>query len=304
MKILVTGGAGYKGVKLCKQLLDKGHDVTLIDNFMYGFAPVLHLAENRKLTIKKQDIRNKIENLSSYDLIFHLAGISGFPACAANPASAQEINVHATKLLVDGLSKDQRIIYASTTSFYGASGDKCSEETTVSPVSEYGRTKYEAEQIVSQHPNFISFRFATVFGFSPKMRMDLMINDFTYKALKEKVVVLFSSFAKRTFIHIDDAVDCYCYGMDQFDSLRGGIYNAGGDHLNYSKREIADAVRKFVKYEIIDQGTPDPDLRHFIVSFDKLKSKGFVPKKTVEQGIEEMLRIFQYYDYYTHYKLI
>lgn len=304
MKVLVTGGAGYKGVKLCKLLLEKGYKVTLMDNFMYGFTPVLHLAENRNLEIIKHDIRNKIENLSHYDVILHLAGISGFPACSANPASAQEINVNATKQMVEALGKDQMIIYASTTSFYGKSGDVCTEETPVNPVSHYGRTKFEAEQIVAQRENFISFRFATVFGFSPKMRMDLMINDFTFKALREHMVVLFDSFAKRTFIHVDDAAACYVFGIENFGTLKGQIYNSGGDFLNYSKLEIAQAIKKFIDYDIIDPGIEDRDLRNFIVSFKKLNSHGFMPKRTIEEGIEEMLRIFKFYEYYTHYKLI
>jgi len=304
MKVLVTGGAGYKGIKLCKLLLEKGYEVTMLDNFMYGFAPALYIAENPNLTIIKHDIRNKIENLSKYDAIFHLAGISGFPACTANPAVAQDINVNATKQLVEGLSKDQILIYASTTSFYGKSGNVCTEETPIDAVSHYGRTKYEAEVIVSQKENSLSFRFATVFGFSPKMRMDLMVNDFTFKAVKEQMVVLFESYAKRTFIHVDDAAACYLFGLENFDKLKNEVYNAGADHLNYSKMDVALAIKKFVDFEIIDPGIKDKDLRHFIISFEKLNKKGFVPQKTIEQGIEEMLRIFKFYEYYTHYKQI
>ncbi len=304
MNILVTGGAGYKGVKLVSKLLSLGYEVTLLDNFLYGVEPILHLAENKKLTVMRQDIRNKIDNISSFDVIFHLAGISGFPACSANPASAQLINVDATKALSDSLSDDQTIIYASTTSFYGKSGKPCNEETPVDPVSHYGRTKYMAEQILAKRKNFISLRFATVFGFSPKMRMDLMVNDFTYKALKEGVVVLFDGYAKRTFIHIDDAVDAYICAMENKGKMRGGIYNAGGNHLNYSKLEIAQAVQKYIDYKIIDSDVKDKDVRHFIVSFDKIKKEGFVPKKSLEDGISEMLRIFKFYDYYLHYKTI
>lgn len=304
MKILVTGGAGYKGIKLVSKLLSKGYAVTLLDNFMYGFEPILHLVENKNLTVLKQDIRNKIDNISQYDVIFHLAGISGFPACSANPASAQLINVDATRTLADALGNEQTIIYASTTSFYGKSGDSCNEETPVDPVSHYGRTKYSAEKIIAERKNFISLRFATVFGFSPKMRMDLMVNDFTYKALKEGVVVLFDGYAKRTFIHIDDAVDAYVFAMENREKMRGNIYNAGGNHLNFSKLEIAQAVQKHVDFKIIDSDVKDKDVRHFIVSFDKIKKMGFVPKKSLDDGIKEMLRIFQFYDYYSHYKTI
>jgi len=304
MKVLVTGGAGYKGVKLVAKLLSKRYDVTLLDNFMYGFEPILHLAQNKNLTVLKQDVRNKIDKITQYDVIFHLAAISGYPACAANPASAQLINVEATRSLAEALSKEQMIIYASTTSFYGASGEPCDEETLVDPVSHYGRTKYKAETILGDRENFMGLRFATVFGFSPKMRMDLMVNDFTYKALKENVVVLFDGYAKRTFIHIDDAVDAYIFAMENRDRMKGNIFNVGGNHLNFSKLEIAQAVQKYVDFKIIDSDVKDKDVRHFIVSFDKIQKMGFVPQKSLDDGITEMLRIFRFYDYYSHYKTI
>jgi nucleoside-diphosphate-sugar epimerase len=304
MNILVTGGAGYKGVKLVKTLLDKGYKVTLLDNFMYGYEPILHLVENPNINVIKHDIRNKIDKLHQYDVIFHLAGLSGFPACSANPSSAHIINVDATKQLVEALSPEQTIVYASTTSFYGKSGDKCTEDTLVDPVSHYGSTKYQAEKIIMQHKRAVSLRFATVFGFSPKMRMDLMVNDFTYKALKEGVVVLFDGYAKRTFIHIDDAVDCYLFALENQDKMIGSIYNAGAEYLNYSKLEIANIIQKQYNFRIIDSDVKDKDVRHFIIDFDKIKNLGFTPKKNIEIGVSEMLRIFAFYDYFMHYKVI
>jgi nucleoside-diphosphate-sugar epimerase len=304
MKVLVTGGAGYKGTKLTAKLLAKGYQVTVLDNFMYGFDSFLHLVENKNLSVLKQDIRNKIENIHEFDVIFHLAGLSGFPACSANPSSAHLINVEATRLLAESLDKSQLLIYASTTSFYGKSGDKCTEETPVDPVSHYGKTKYLAEQIVMERENSIALRFATVFGFSPKMRMDLMVNDFTYKALKEGVVVLFDSYAKRTFIHIDDAADCYLFAMENSARMKSQVYNAGGNHLNYSKLDIAQSIQKQIDYKIIDSDVKDKDVRHFIVAFDKISRLGYLPKKTIDEGVEEMLRIFRFYDYFTHYRTI
>ena len=305
MKVLVTGGAGYKGIRLSKALLDKGYEVSILDNFMYGFHPILQLAEYPKLTVIKQDIRNKISDLTKFDAVFHLAGISGFPACAANPASAQQINIEATRQLTEGLSKNQILINASTTSFYGKSGDKCTEDTPINPVSHYGVTKYEAEKIVLQKENSLSFRFATVFGFSVKLRMDLMVNDFAYKALKEGVVILFDSYAKRTFIHIDDAVDCYIFGLENFDALKDDkVFNAGGDNLNFSKLEIAEAIKQHVEYNIIDSEIKDKDLRHFVVSYDKIKKKGFIPKRTLDEGIVQLLKVFKYYDSNLPYNII
>ena len=303
-KILITGGAGYKGIVLTHKLLKKGHNVTVLDNFMYGYEPIMHLATNPNLTIIKHDIRNKIENIEKFDVIFHLAGISGFPACASNPHSAQLINVEATRLLRDSLSKNQRLINASTTSMYGKSGKPCDEETAVEPVSTYAHTKYAAEKILHDAENVVSLRFATVFGFSPKMRMDLMVNDFTYKAVKEKVLVLFDSFAKRTFMHVEDAADCYIFTMDHFDEMKGDIYNAGGNHLNYSKEEIANLIKDKIDYNIINSELKDKDLRHFIVNFDKIEKLGFVPKRTIQEGINELIKVYSFYEYFSHYKTI
>lgn len=304
MNILVTGGAGYKGIILTEKLLKKGYKVTILDNFMYGYEPVLHLVRHKNLTVIKADVRNKIEDLHKYDFIFHLAGISGYPACAANPHSAHLINVQATRNILRGLGSGQFIIYASTTSFYGRSGEPCDENTPINPFSVYANTKYLAEQIVLEKENSIALRFATIFGFSPKMRIDLMINDFTYKAVKEGVLVLFDSFAKRTFMHIEDAADCYMMAMEKSELMKGNIYNAGGNNMNYSKLEIANLIKKRVDFNIIDSQVQDKDLRHFIVKFDKIEELGFMPKVSVEQGIDELLRIYDFYEYYSHYKTI
>jgi nucleoside-diphosphate-sugar epimerase len=304
LNILVTGGAGYKGVKVVAKLLARGHKVTIVDNFMYGYDCVLHLAEDPNLTIIKHDIRNPYDNLKAYDAVIHLAGISGYPACEANPHSAHLINVEATRQLVQGLGSGQMLINASTTSFYGKSGQECNEDTPLDPVSIYGKTKYMAEEIVNKHPQSVNLRFATVFGPSPKMRMDLMVNDFTYKAMKEGVVVLFDSYAKRTFIHVDDSAECYIFTLDNWDKMAGGTFNAGGNNMNYSKLEIANLVMKYVKYNIIDSDIKDRDVRHFIINFDKIAALGFRPKFTVEEGIRQLVKMYGFYTYYSHFKTI
>ncbi len=304
MKILITGGAGYKGIVLTGKLLAKGYNVTILDNFMYGYEPVLHMVKNKNLTIIKGDIRNKIKNLSEFDLIYHLAGISGYPACSANPHSAHLINVQATRNILRGLSKDQCFIYASTTSFYGRSGEACNEETPIVPFSVYANTKYLAEQITMEKENAVALRFATIFGFSPKMRIDLMVNDFTYKAVKEGVLVLFDSFAKRTFMHVEDAAGCYIMTMEKFQQMRGNIFNAGGNDMNYSKLEIANMIRAKVDFKIIDSQMQDKDLRHFLVNYDKIEKIGFRPRISVEEGIDELLKIYSFYEYYSHFKTI
>lgn len=304
MKILVTGGAGYKGTVLTRRLLEKGFQVTLLDNFMYGYESVMHMATNRNLEIIKHDIRNGIPDLQKYDVIFHLAGISGFPACASNPHSAQLINVEAVRLIARDLAPGQILINASTTSLYGKSGKPCNEETAVDPVSTYAITKLAAEQILHEKPNVVSLRFATVFGCSTRMRMDLMINDFVYKAVKEKVIVLFDSFAKRTFIHVEDAAECYLFAMNNFSAMKGGIWNAGGNSLNFSKDEIAEKIRRKVEFSIVNSELRDKDLRHFIVNFDKIEKLGYKPARTVEDGIDELIRIYGFYEYYSHYRTI
>jgi nucleoside-diphosphate-sugar epimerase len=304
MNILVTGGAGYKGVILTQKLLDKGYKVTVLDNFMHGYEPIMHLVMHPNLTILKRDIRNGIENLNAYDVIFHLAGISGFPACASNPHSAQLINVEATRLIANSLAKGQMLINASTTSMYGQTGLPCDETTIIEPESTYAHTKYAAELILHEKQNVVSLRFATVFGFSTRMRMDLMINDFTYKAMNEGVLVLFDGFAMRSFIHVQDAADCYIFTMENFDRMQGGIYNAGGNNLNYSKENIANLIRKHIDYSIINSELKDKDLRHFIVNFDKIEKLGYMPKLTIEYGITELMKLYSFYEYYSHFKTI
>lgn len=305
MKILITGGAGYKGVKLTHELLKRGEEVTILDNFMYGFDSILHLINYPKLNILKLDIRNVNEKtISNYDVIFHLAGISGMPACAANPNSAEQINFDATRSLVPLLSKDQLLINAATTSFYGAAEEPCVESIIPVPVSIYGKTKLEAEKIVMEHENSISLRFATVFGVSPRMRNDLITNDFTYKAIHDRSVVIFAGHSKRTFVHIDDAVDAYLFALDNSAAMTRNIYNVGDESLNFSKNDIAKIIRKYVEFEIIDSSLPDLDVRNFLVSFKKIKDLGYKTKRTLDEGIKELVKLYKFYEVYSHYRVI
>jgi nucleoside-diphosphate-sugar epimerase len=305
MNILVTGGAGYKGIILADKLLKKGHKVTILDNFMYGYDSVLHLVSNNNLSVVKLDIRNIVEkDIKDYDVIFHLAGISGMPACAANPHSAEMINVDATRKLVDFSSKQQLIINASTTSFYGAATSECDEDVKVMPVSLYGKTKYEAEKIVQDKENSISLRFATIFGASPKMRNDLLANDFTYKAIAERAIVIFAGYSKRTFVHILDAIDAYIFSLDNLDKMSGQVYNVGDESLNFSKIDIANSIKKYIDFEIIDSSLPDLDTRNFLVSFAKIKQLGYRTNYSLDYGIEELLKLYKFYRVYSPYNII
>lgn len=305
MKILITGGAGYKGVVLTKQLLDKGHDVTILDNFLYGYDSVLHLIPYKNLNIIREDVRNLREShLKEYDGIYHLGGISGYPACEANPHSAHLINVEATKTMANNLSNDQFIIYASTTSFYGDTGKVCSEEMAIKPVSLYGITKYHAEQYIMQRKNSVALRFATIFGISPKMRIDLLVNDFTYKAVNDRSIVLFESKSKRTFLHLLDAINAYVFTLDNLDKMRGQIYNIGSNDLNYSKLEIAEHIKQYTNCTIIDSDLSDFDVRNFEISFEKIASLGYKVTKSLDDGIHELIKLYKFYKPFLAYKTI
>ena len=305
MKILITGGAGYKGAVLTRKLLDLGHQVTVLDNFMYGYESLLHLAEHPSLEIVKEDIRNiGPETVAGYDVVYHLAAISGYPACEANPHSAKLINVDASRRLGASLSSEQGLIYASTTSFYGNSGALCTEESAPHPMSLYAVTKYQAEQILMQRENSIALRFATVFGVSPRMRIDLLVNDFTYKAVNDRCVVLFESGARRTFLHVQDAVAAYLLALEKFQDMRGQIFNVGHNSMNYAKREIAQHVRKHTGCTIIDSEMDDLDARNFNISFEKVGRLGFRRSRTLDDGVQELTKLYRFYKPFATYKTI
>lgn len=305
MKVLVTGGAGYKGISLVKRLLEKGHDVTVLDNFMYGYEPILQIVNNPKLSVIQQDIRNiNIASVKGQDVVFHLAGISGMPACAANPDSAENINVVATQKLVSLLDKNQLLINASTTSFYGASEKECDETVETHPVSIYGRTKLEAEKIVSQRDNSISLRFATVYGIGARMRNDLLANDFTYKAVHERNIVIFAGYSKRTFVHIDDAINAYVFALDNADAMKNNVYNVGDEALNFSKIDIANNINKYIDFEIVNSSLPDLDTRSFLVSFKKIKDLGYRTNFSLDDGIKDLIKLYKFYKVYSHFNII
>ena len=295
-RILVTGGAGYKGVLLVEQLLGLGHLVTLLDNFMYGYAAILHFVAHPNLKIVQMDIRNVGKtDVSEFDVIYHLAGISGVPGCAANPHSAEMINVEATRILVALLGEEQLLVNASTTSFYGATGKAFDETMPVEPISIYGKTKYEAEIAVQQRRRSISLRFATVFGISAKMRHDLLVNDFVHRAINDKLIVLFGAKSKRTFVHVQDAVRAYLFALDYQSEMQGQVYNVGSAVLNYSKQEIADAVVLQVACEVTNSTLPSNDARNFEVSFDKIENLGYRATRSLDSGIAELVKLYRFY---------
>lgn len=305
MNILVTGGAGYKGVKLSKALLDKGHKVTVLDNFMYGFSSVFHLVPDKNFTVVSKDIRNiEKEDVRGYDMIYHLAGISGYPACEANPHSAQLINVDATDKIAKMLLKKQILVYASTTSFYGSSGKHMDEKSKVNPVSLYGITKYKAERIVMKRDNSVALRFATLFGVSPKMRNSLMVNDFVHRAISERSLVLFDSKSVRTFLHLDDAISAYVMVSENPSKFIGKVFNVGDDNMNFSKLELAKKIKKHVDFKIIDSTLADFDKRDFIIDYSRISKLGFKATKTIDDGIKELVKLYSFYEPNMQYNFI
>ena len=225
-----------------------------------------------------------------------MAGLSGYPACESNPHGAQTTNVEATKNMVNFLSDEQRIIYASTTYFYGKEGKTCDENSVVSPTGLYGITKYLAEKEIMNRENSIALRFATVFGNSIKMRVKLLVNDFCYRAVTDKNIVVFDGKAKRTFIHINDAINGYLFALDNFDKMKSNIYNVGNNDLNFSKIEIANMIKNEVKdCTIISCDERDYDSRDFTILFDKINKLGYKTEKSLEYGIKEMVRLFKFF---------
>jgi nucleoside-diphosphate-sugar epimerase len=304
-RVLITGGAGYKGAPLTAALLDAGFAVTILDNFIYGYEPMLGFASNPKCTIVKKDIRNlEKADVEAFDQIFHLAGISGYPACEANPHSAQVINVTSTQTLVDLLDPEQILFYASTTSIYGRSGEPMDEESLPTPTSLYSVTKFEAEKICMARENSIAFRFATIFGVSPRMRCDLLLNDFVYKAVVDRSLVLFDSSSVRTFLHLRDAIRAYVIAALAPQPYLGKILNIGSNELNYSKLDLAHMIGKKIDFEIVQSSLDDPDRRDFIINFDKIQSLGFNAEISVENGIDELIRLYSWYRPFLAYRTI
>lgn len=298
MKILITGGAGYIGSILTPQLLNEGHEVTIYDNFSWGVRPILHFANHKKLKIVNGDIRHldNIKNeIKKNDCVIHLAAIVGFPACAVEPIRAKSTNVEGTLNVVNSLSKNQKLIFASTGSTYGSVKNIATEQTPIAPLTLYGSTKAEAEKISMDFGNTISLRFATVFGLSPRLRIDLMINDFTYLAIHKKEIVLFEGNNRRTFVHSRDAAKGIKFSIDNFESLKNSVYNLGNNDLNYTKKDIALYLKSKINFYLHEaEIANDPDKRDYEVSYDKIYSKGFSCDVSLDEGVSELIKVLKH----------
>ncbi len=297
MKILVTGAAGYIGSILVPKLLEEGHEVIALDNFMYNQTSLLDRCSNQKLSIVRGDVREKgvVSNLlKQADVIMPLACITGAPACAKDETAAKSINLEAIKMLVDLRSKDQIIIFPTTNSGYGVgeSGIYCTEETPLNPISLYGRLKVEAEKVLLDSGNSITLRLATAFGISPRMRLDLLVNDFTYRAVNDGFLVLFEAHFKRNYVHVRDIADAFTHCLNNFERMKGEAYNVGLSSANLSKMELCEEIKKQVPgfYFIEAEVGEDVDKRNYIVSNEKLERTGWKAQVSLQDGILELLK--------------
>ena len=296
-KILVTGGAGYLGSSMVPYLLSLGHKVTVLDNFMFKQSSLNHCCYHPDFSIIKGDIReeNTIKPLLKVvDVVIPLAALVGAPLCTLDPVGATTTNRDAIRLMLKLISKDQIILMPTTNSAYGT-GDKdnfCNENSPLRPISQYAIEKVEIEKELMQHSNSISFRLATVFGMSPRMRVDLLVNDFTYRAVYDRFVVLFESHFKRNYIHVRDVSRVFLHALNNFDSMRGEIYNVGLSDANVSKKELCELIKvqlpDFVFVEA--QVGKDPDQRNYNVSNNKIESTGYKPEFSLDLGIKELIK--------------
>ena len=298
--VLVTGGAGYLGSVLCEHLLAAGHRVTVLDSFMFGQAPLFHLCANPGLEIVRGDARDEAtvrRLLKSADVVIPLAALVGAPLCDRDPIAAESINRDAVKLVNRARSKQQLIVYPTTNSGYGTkSGAQfCTEETPLEPISLYGRSKVEAEAEVLASENAITLRLATVFGTSPRMRIDLLVNHFVHAAVTDGYIVIFEKDFKRNYIHIRDVADCFLHCIANPARMTGRPFNAGLDAANLSKEELALKVKEHVPnfYIHFSEVGSDPDKRNYIVSNQRLREAGFEAKRSLDDGIAELVKAYR-----------
>ncbi len=294
--ILVTGAAGYLGSILTEKLLSHSLQVIALDNFSEQSGTLNHLCRNPRLEIVRGDCR-EVDTLRPLvkraDIIIPLAALVGVDRCNADKSGAESTNYGAIWELSEGTSKDQRIIYPCTNSGYGLGGEGiCTEESPMEPISVYGQTKRDGEDAVMGHVNSISLRFATLFGMSPRMRWDLLVNDFVRRAMRDRSLVLFESHFKRNFLHVRDAANCFLWAIEHWDGMKGSIYNAGLSTANLSKLELANTIKKHnpeLAIILWPLGT-DPDKRNYVVSNAKLEATGWKPQFSLDDGIVELMK--------------
>ena len=295
--ILVTGGAGYLGSILIPELLRTGNRVTVLDNFIYKQNSLAHVCSNSNFQIIRGDVRLKntlLPLLDGMEIIIPLAALVGAPLCDRDPINAKTINHDSMLALFEWAQNEQYILMPTTNSAYGT-GDKnnfCSEESELRPISQYAQEKVEVEKALMERSNSISFRLATVFGMSPRMRIDLLVNDFVYRAIHDRFIILFESHSKRNYIHIRDVTRAFLHAIKNLDKMKGEVYNVGLSEANLSKRELCKRIQKYVPDFIFQEALvgKDPDQRNYIVSNEKIEKTGFKPAYSLENGIQELIK--------------
>jgi nucleoside-diphosphate-sugar epimerase len=296
-KVLVTGGAGYIGSILVPVLLKKGFEVTVLDNLMHSQNSLLECCADPKFDFIKGDICNKnlmTELIARFDVIIPLAAIVGAPACKINSTVTRLVNYDAHINIIKKVSPSQMVLFPTTNSGYGI-GEKdayCTEESPLRPISEYGRTKVEVEKALLDKGNAITYRLATVFGMSPRMRMDLLVNDFTYRAYKDRFIILFEEHFRRNYIHIRDVAKAFIFGIENYDKMKGQPFNVGLSSANLTKRQLCEKIKEYVPEFYIHSAAvgEDPDKRDYLVSNEKIESLGWKPDYTLDMGIIELLK--------------
>jgi nucleoside-diphosphate-sugar epimerase len=297
MNILVTGGAGYLGSILVPALLEAGHRVQVLDNFMFRQASLNHVCANPNFDVVRGDFRDgelMSRLVKDKDVVIPLAALVGAPLCKQDTVGATTTNLDAPLALMKMLSRQQRVLMPITNSGYGVgeAGKFCTEETPLRPISLYGIHKVEVEKAVLDHGNAISFRLATVFGMAPRMRVDLLVNDFVYRAVTDSAVVLFESHFKRNFIHVRDVTRAFMHGLENFEAMKGHAFNVGLSDANLSKVELCGRIQKQVpRFVYVDAPVgEDPDKRDYIVSNEKIEKTGFRPAQSLDAGIAELIK--------------
>lgn len=295
-KIFITGGCGYVGSALVPLLLQNGYEVTVYDNLSVHGDGIIHNFLNPNFNFIKGDILNVDllhESMKGYDAVIHLAAIVGYTACRKDEDLSYKVNYEGTKNVVGGLDGKQLLIYGSTGSNYGTVEGVCTEETPLNPLSIYGKSKTMGEEEVLKYENSIAYRFATAFGVAPRLRLDLLVNDLTYSAFMQKYIAVYESHFMRTFIHVKDMARVFKLAIENHVKMRGEIYNVGSNSMNYSKGDVCkmiqDRTKCYVHYADFDG---DADKRDYVVSYDKINKLGYDTTITVEEGIDELIKVF------------